>query len=85
MTAMVLRKIYLLNHSLPLIAYQAILKQPRKEKLYRSFDREYYALWKRHAWSDIWPTPDMNPEPFTWVFRLKGALHKGRCWFRGDF
>lgn len=56
-----------------------------------AIDREYKALRDRNTWRYVNRSADMNPFPFTWVFRLKPLdieglefLHKARCCIRGD-
>jgi len=56
-----------------------------------AIDREYYALVARNVWRYLPRTNNMNPLPYTWVFRIKPldtfgreCLHKARCCVRGD-
>lgn len=56
-----------------------------------AINREYNALVDRKTWTYIKYTPDMEPLPFIWDFRIKEApgsdisiLYKARCCLRGD-
>lgn len=55
-----------------------------------AIDREYNALVDRGTWTYIDQTPDMDPLPFTWNFRVKdvsvgnGLLCKARCCLCGN-
>ena len=57
-----------------------------------AIDREYNALVERGIWEYVKLTPDMQPIPYIWDFRIKDTagsiatvIYKARCCLRGDF
>lgn len=83
--------------------HQSIALKARYDRIPKSFsdtckipawtsaiDRKYDALVERGTWKYIDFTPDLDPLPFTWNFRVKDTfygdemMYKARCWLCGN-